>query len=90
MIVVIIIAAFFIFLLSMGIHAQFKKRATGREGIIGEIGVAKTDIKISGGTIFVHGEYWNAISDKLVKKDVTVKVIDVKEMTLKVEPIEPA
>ena len=78
-IVVIIIAAFFIFLLSMGIHAQFKKRATG-----------KTDIKVSGGTIFVHGEYWNAISDKLVKKDVTVKVIDVKEMTLKVKPIEPA
>jgi membrane-bound serine protease (ClpP class) len=87
-IVVIIIAAFFIFILSMGIHAQFKKRATGREGIIGEIGVAKTDIKPSGGTIFVHGEYWNAISDKSIKKDVEVKIIAVKEMILKVEPVE--
>ena len=87
-IVVIIIAAFFIFILSMGIHAQFKKRATGKEGIIGMIGVAKTDIKPSGGTIFVHGEYWNAISDKSIKKDGEVKIIDVKEMILKVEPVE--
>jgi membrane-bound serine protease (ClpP class) len=87
-IVVIIIAAFFIFILSMGIHAQFKKRATGKEGIIGMIGVARTDIKPSGGTIFVHGEYWNAISDKSIKKDVEVKIIDVKEMILKVEPVE--
>jgi len=87
-IVVIIIAAFFIFILSMGIHAQFKKRATGKEGIIGMIGVARTDIKPSGGTIFVHGEYWNAISDKSIKKDVEVKIIAVKEMILKVEPVE--
>ncbi|TET61749.1 MAG: nodulation protein NfeD [Candidatus Stahlbacteria bacterium] len=87
-IVVIIIAAFFIFILSMGIHAQFKKRATGKEGIIGMIGVARTDIKPSGGTIFVHGEYWNAISDKSIKKDGEVKIVDVKEMILKVEPVE--
>ena len=88
MIVVIIIAAFFIFLVSMGIHAQFKKRATGKEGIVGEIGVAKTDIKPEGGSVFVHGEFWNAISDKTIKKGRNVKVIDVKEMILRVESVE--
>ncbi len=87
MIAVVIIAAFFIFLLSLGLRAQFKKRQTGKEGIIGEVGVAKTDIKPSGGTVFVHGEYWNAMSDKLIKKGSGVKVIDVKEMVLKVEPV---
>ncbi len=88
MVVVIIIAAFFIFLLSLGIHAQFKKRQTGREGIIGEIGVAKTDIRPSGGTVFVHGEYWDAASSKPIKKGVKVKIIDVEEMVLKVESAE--
>jgi membrane-bound serine protease (ClpP class) len=88
MIAVVIIAAFFIFLLSLGLRAQFKKRQTGKEGIIGEVGVAKTDIKPSGGTVFVHGEYWNAMSDKSIKKGSEVKVIDVKEMVLKVEPVE--
>ncbi len=88
MIAVVIIAAFFIFLLSLGLRAQFKKRQTGKEGIIGEVGVAKTDIKPSGGTVFVHGEYWNAMSDKSIKKGSRVKIIDVKEMVLKVEPLE--
>jgi len=85
-IVVIIIAAFFIFLLSLGIHAQFRKKATGKEGIVGEIGIAKTDIKPSGGTILVHGEFWNAVSDKTIKKDSRVKVVEVTDMVLKVEP----
>lgn len=85
MIVVIIIASFFIFLVTLGIHAQFKKRATGREGIIGEVGTAKTAIKPDGGSVFVHGEYWNAISDKPIKKDSKVKIVGVKEMVLKVE-----
>ena len=75
-------------LLSLGLRAQFKKRQTGKEGIIGEVGVAKTDIKPSGGTVFVHGEYWNAISDKQIKKGSNVKIINVEEMILKVEPVE--
>lgn len=85
MIVVIIIAAFFIFLLSLGIHAQFKKQASGKEGIIGEIGEAKSDIEPSGGTVFVHGEFWNAVSDQKIKKGSKITVIAVKEMILKVE-----
>ncbi len=88
MIAVVIIAAFFIFLLSLGIRAQFKKRQTGREGIIGEVGVAKTDIKPSGGTVFVHGEYWNAVSDTSIKRGCKVKIIDVEEMVLKVKKTE--
>ena len=85
-IVIVIIAAFFIFLLSLGIHAQFRKKVTGKEGIVGEIGVAKTDIKPSGGTVLIHGEFWNAVSDKVIKKDSKVKIVNVKEMVLKVEP----
>jgi len=87
MIVVIIIVAFVIFLLFLGIHAQFKKPTTGKEGLVGEIGIAKTTIDNKGGTIFVHGEYWNAISEKLIKKDSSVKVIAVEGTTVQVEEI---
>lgn len=88
MIAVVIVATFFIFLVFLGIRAQFRKRQTGREGIIGETGIAKTKIDQSGGTVFVHGEYWNAVSEKLIKKDAQVRVISVKEMILKVEVVE--
>jgi len=86
-IAILIIAAFFIFLISLGIHAQFKKKASGKEGFVGKTGTAKTDITAAGGTVFVHGEYWNAVSDRTIKKGDKVKVIEVDGMTLKVEKI---
>ncbi len=84
-IAVIIVAAFFIFIVSMGIHAQFRKRTTGKEGLVGELGEAKTDITVSGGTVFVHGEYWNAVSDATIKKGSSVKVMSSKDMIVKVK-----
>jgi membrane-bound serine protease (ClpP class) len=87
MLVVIIVAGFVIFLLTLGVRAQFRKRTTGSEGIIGEIGTANTDIKPEGGTVFVHGEFWNAISDRVIKKGRKVRVVAVKNMILTVEPI---
>jgi membrane-bound serine protease (ClpP class) len=84
-IAVIIIAAFFIFIASMGIRAQFTKKATGKEGFIGETGEAKTDITVSGGTIFVHGEYWNAVSDVTIKKGSRVSIVSSENMIVKVE-----
>jgi len=84
-IAVIIVAAFFIFIVSMGIRAQFRKRATGKEGLVGEVGEAKTDITVSGGTVFVHGEYWNAVSDATIKKGSSVKVMSSKDMIVKVK-----
>jgi membrane-bound serine protease (ClpP class) len=81
---VIIIAALFIIIVGMGIRAQFRKQVTGWEGFIGETGIAKTVIDASGGSVFIHGEYWNAVSEKKIEKDRGVEVIDVKNMTLMV------
>lgn len=83
-----IIAAFFIFLVSLGIRAQFRKKRTGQEAIVGEIGIAKTKIDQSGGTVFVHGEFWNAVSDTVIKKDARVRVVSVEAMILRVEFVE--
>jgi membrane-bound serine protease (ClpP class) len=83
-----IIAVFAIVLVYLGIRAQFRKRQTGQEGIVGEIGIAKTKIDQSGGTAFVHGEFWNAVSDTVIRKDAQVRVVRVDAMTLKVELVE--
>lgn len=88
MLVVVLVAGFVIFLLTLGIRAQFKKRATGSEGMVGEIGTAKTNIRSDGGTVYVHGEFWNAVSDLMIKKGSRVRVVGVNEMVLKVEPVD--
>jgi membrane-bound serine protease (ClpP class) len=82
---VLIVAGFVIFILVLGVRAQFRKRATGSDGMVGEIGAAKTDVKNDGGTVYVHGEFWNATSDKLIKSGQKVRVTGVEGMTLKVE-----
>jgi membrane-bound serine protease (ClpP class) len=80
----IVIVAFVVFLLVLGIKAQFRKPESGKEGIVGETGTAKTNIDQNGGTVFVFGEFWNAVSDKPVKKDRRIKVVEVLGTVLKV------
>lgn len=82
---VLMTAGFFIFALGYAIKAQMKKPATGMEGLMGEIGVAHTDIEPEG-KVFVHGEYWNAFSSSPIKKGNKVKVKGIKDMKLEVEP----
>lgn len=82
---VVIVAGFVIFILTLGVRAQFRKRATGSDGMLGEIGTARTDVNTDGGTVYVHGEFWNAASDKLIKSGNKVRVVGIDGMTLKVE-----
>lgn len=82
---VVIVAGFVIFILTLGVRAQFRKRATGSDGMLGETGTARTDVNPDGGTVYVHGEFWNAASEKLIKSGNKVRVVGVDGMTLKVE-----
>ncbi len=75
---------FFLGVLSYAVRAQFLKVRTGREGLTGETGSARTDISPSG-KVFVHGELWEALSDEPVRAGEKVKVIAVEGMTLKVK-----
>jgi membrane-bound serine protease (ClpP class) len=54
--------AFFAFAVGAGIRAQAQKVHTGREGLVGALGVARTDLAPSG-TVFVLGELWSAESE---------------------------
>ncbi|NIM19812.1 MAG: nodulation protein NfeD [Candidatus Latescibacteria bacterium] len=83
---VVFTVLFFVFAVGMGLRAQRKKVSTGTKGIIGEIGVAKTDVVEGEGSVFVHGEFWNAYSDEKIPAGKKVEVVDVNGMMLKVKP----
>ncbi len=61
--VVIIIAAFFVFVISRVIRAHRRQASTGREELMGKTAVVKAALEPEG-TVFFKGERWAAISDK--------------------------
>jgi len=84
--VVIGTALFFLFAIGFGLKAQRKKVTTGDKGMIGEIGVARTDIKPEG-YVFIHGETWKAECDPQtgdIEKGEKVKVVGIEKLILKV------
>ncbi|MEK7406920.1 MAG: nodulation protein NfeD [Acidobacteriota bacterium] len=72
-------------LVSLVVRARASKVVTGAAGMIDEVGVAHTPLKLSG-KVFVHGEYWDAVSSVPVEAGAPVKVVEVRGLTLKVEP----
>ena len=75
-------AAFFVFALSKGIKIQWKKPLTGREGLIGKVGIAKTALDPDG-TIFIHGERWQASTEgESIKEGEEVEALEVKGLNL--------
>lgn len=75
-------AAFFVFALSKGIKIQWKKPVTGREGLIGKVGLTKTVLDPEG-TIFIHGERWLASTQgESIKEGEEVEVLEIKMLQL--------
>ena len=70
------ISLIFIFLIVLALRAHTKKAFTGKEGLIGEIGMTLTDIKPEG-KIFVHGEIWNAEAKEEISEGTKVKILEV-------------
>ncbi len=75
-----------ILLVSLVVQARANKVITGDEGIIGEIGVASTELAPDG-MVFVHGEYWKAIAPASVPPGTRVRVTGIQGLRLSVEPI---
>ena len=73
------------FLLTLALRARRNKALTGGEGMIDEIGLARTALAPAG-KVFVHGEYWDAESSSPVESGAEVRVVAVEGMKLRVEP----
>lgn len=85
-VVAIATGAFFAFALGMALKARLTKPTTGKEGMVGERGVALTTLNPTG-EIKIHGEIWHAYSDEKIKKGERVRVVGVDGLELKVEKI---
>ena len=79
-------SAITVFLLSLAVRARRNKVETGSEGMIGETGSAVTELAPEG-KIFVHGEYWDAVSARPVAIGGRVRVTAIDKLKLKVEPL---
>jgi membrane-bound serine protease (ClpP class) len=77
-------AVIFIVLLTALIRSMKQKVTTGVAGMIGLIGLADSDIQMSG-RVRVRGEYWTARSDIPIPAGRPVKVLAVDNLKLKVE-----
>jgi len=77
-----------IFLIFITVRAHSKKASTGKEGLIGEIGTVQKNLNPEG-TVFVHGEIWNAEAPEEIPKGAKVKVVEVlKNLKIKVIKIQ--
>ncbi len=79
-------AAFFLFALSMAFKTHRRKVTTGKEGLIGEIGRARTDIDPEG-QVQVHGEIWSAYADEPIPSGERIRVVEVDGLQVKVEKV---
>ncbi|MCL0065527.1 nodulation protein NfeD [Dehalococcoidia bacterium] len=57
------VAAFFAFIVQAVVRTQRRKQPTGHEGLIGMVAEVKIALNPRG-TVFVHGELWEAILDR--------------------------
>jgi membrane-bound serine protease (ClpP class) len=76
-----------IFLTTLVLRARRVRVSTGREGMIGEIGVARTQLGPTG-KVFVHGELWNAVARTSLPEGARVRVSGVDGLKLLVEAAE--
>ncbi|HET7854751.1 MAG TPA: nodulation protein NfeD, partial [Candidatus Methylomirabilis sp.] len=78
--------AFFVFAIGAAFRAHRRQPATGREGLVGQAGVARTRLTPDG-LIFIRGEIWNATCEEGVEPGERVQVTGVTGLKLKVKKI---
>lgn len=67
-----------IFLVYLVLRAHSRHAFTGREGMVGELGKAMTDLSPAG-RVFVHGEIWEAEAEEPVGKGDKIRVVAVSD-----------
>ncbi len=86
--VLLVIAAITVWLLIVGIRAQYRHIKTGKEALIGSKGVV-TSALTPKGEIRIGGEFWQATTkDGAVPVGVDVQVLDMEGMFLVVKAAE--
>lgn len=80
---IVLIGGFFVIVSTLAFRAYHSKPQSGVEGLLGEVGVVQKPIDPEG-LVFVHGEYWRAISSEKLEPGEMVSVEEVTGLILKV------
>jgi len=83
------VAAIVLVIGALVVRSQRARPALGREGMVGEVGVARGRLA-PGGTVLVRGEYWTAESEEAVDDGERVQVIGVDGLRLRVRRLRTA
>lgn len=75
-------------ILRLALRSRQQKVVTGELGIVGEVGVAQTEINPEG-RVFVHGEWWTAVCESRIPSGERVRVVGVDGLRLRVEAVSP-
>jgi membrane-bound serine protease (ClpP class) len=81
------VTLFFVGIAYLVARTHLRRSISGSAGLIGEQGVAHTDITPEGGQVFVHGEYWLATSREPIAKGQPVEVEEVFGLKIRVRRI---
>ena len=81
--VVLVSCAFFLLAVTMAVRVHRRNATTGIEGMIGERGVAATDIDPEG-RARVRGETWTVWSEAPIGKGESIEVVELDRMRAKV------
>lgn len=83
----VLTTAFFIWIVTEGIRIQFTGHRTGKESMVGKKAEVVDAIENGQGRIFVNGEYWNAVSDAVIKEGESCEIEEIRGLTIKVKKI---
>ncbi len=84
----VITVLFFGWVVYYGIRAQFGEVRTGVGTMVGSVTTALEKIDQKNGRVMLSGEYWNARSEKPIRKGEKCEVVAVDGLTLRVRPIQ--
>ncbi|MCX5892066.1 MAG: nodulation protein NfeD [Deltaproteobacteria bacterium] len=80
---VLTVSLFFIAVAGIVFRSHFQRALTGTAGMVGERGVTVTPLAPEG-QVYVHGEYWHAVSDEPIGPKEAIEILEVKDLKLRV------
>jgi membrane-bound serine protease (ClpP class) len=84
---VLTVSLFFIVVAGIVFRMHFRRSMAGAQGMVGERGVAYTSLAPEG-QVFVHGEYWHAVSEETIAPGEPIEVVQVAHLKLLVRKVE--
>jgi membrane-bound serine protease (ClpP class) len=82
-----VVAAILVLIFAQGFRAQFRHVKTGREALIGAVGIATSDLNPKGEVRVMSG-FWEATANKNIAAGQIIKVVGMDGLTLVVAAVE--